>query len=310
MKVIALLLQIFAFLVLAPFVQGFIKKIKAALQLRKGPPLLQMYADLKKWWLKESIVSERASWIFLAAPYFVFMTILAIMLLVPAFNGNAVLPDWADFIVVLYLFALMHFFLALAGLDAGSAFGGMGSSREMLISSLIEPAFFASLTGLALRTHTANLSAMSAGLAKFGWDVFSPSHLLALAAAIIILVTETGRIPVDNPDTHLELTMIHEGMILEYSGRELALMHYAAALKQLILLSILANLFLPFGVSLTGLGGIFAGTVVFLIKIFFLAALLAIIETAFVKLRIFRAPDLLIMAFLLTMLSIVSQYYL
>jgi formate hydrogenlyase subunit 4 len=310
MTIFYICFNILAFAFLAPLVQGVIKKVKAYLQMRQGPPVLQMYADLNKYWHKESIVSKNASVVFLFAPYIVFTVITVVALLIPSFNGVAPLASWGDFILVLYLFALARFFLALAGLDAGSAFGGMGSSREMLFSSLVEPAFFVTLLGLALRTHSMNLAAVSYGLSKFGLGVLTPGHVFALVAALIILVAETGRIPVDNPDTHLELTMVHEAMILEYSGKELALMHWSASIKQLILLSLIANLFLPWGIALSGIMGFLVGTIVFLIKIFVLAILLAFIETALVKFRVFKVPDLLAMSFLLAILAILAQYYL
>lgn len=310
MTVIYAILNIIMFIFLAPLVQGLIKKAKAFLQMRKGPPLLQMYADIYKYLQKESMMSKHASLIFIFAPYIVFTAVVTVALFVPGINGRPALTAWGDIVMLLYLFALMRFFMALAGLDAGSAFGGMSSSREMLFSSIIEPAFFLTLVGLTLRTHTMNLEQIALGLNKFGWDVVSPSHLLALVAAIIILVTETGRVPVDNPDTHLEVTMIHEGMILEYSGKELALMHWSAAIKQLILLCILANLFLPWGIALTGFVGFITSIIVLGIKIIFLSILLAVIETAFVKFRIFRVPDLLVMSFILSLLAVVSEYYL
>ena len=310
MTILYVLFNILAFAFLAPLVQGVIKKTKAYLQMRQGPPVMQMYADLKKYWQKETIVSKNASVIFLLAPYIVFTVIVVIALLIPSFNGEAPLASWGDFILVLYLFAFARFFLALAGIDAGSPFGGMGSSREMMFSSLVEPAFFATLLGLALRTHSMNLATISYGLSKFGLEVLSPAHIFALAAALIVLVAETGRIPVDNPDTHLELTMVHEAMILEYSGKELALMHWSATIKQLILLSLVANLFFPWGIAFTGFVGFIVGGVLFLVKVFALALLLALIETALVKFRIFKVPDLLAMAFLLAILAILAQYYL
>ncbi len=292
-------------LALSPLLQGFIKKGKALLQNRQGPPLLQPYRDLAKLLRKESLVPEPATWVFRAAPYVSFGAVLVAGLLTPL-TERVPLAGFGDLIAVALFYALARFFTALAALDSGSAFGGMGASREMAVSALVEPALLMSLFTVALATGSTDLGAMSRGMAE--GDLFSAAHFLALAGFLIVLVAETGRIPVDNPDTHLELTMIHEGMVLEFTGRHLALVQWGHLVKQMALFAIVANVFLPWG---SGPG---AGTAAAWLalggKMALLAAGMAAVETAFAKLRLFRVPDLLGASFLFSLLALVSQQWL
>src|SRR5437773_6292469 len=242
-------LQLFLALGLSPFVSGFIRKLKAVLQNRRGPSLWQPYHDLFKWVRKGTVVSQQASWLFRATPYVSFLTALMVSLMVPMVTAVVPLSYFGGVLAVVYLLALARFFVALAALDTASAFGGMGSSREMTVSALAEPAMMLSVFTVALTAGSTNLSFMVQAALQHQERFLSPSHILALAAMFIVLIAETGRLPVDNPATHLELTMIHEAMILEYSGHYLALIEWGAALKQLVLITLLINTFFPFGLS-------------------------------------------------------------
>ncbi len=295
-KILLGLLQIVFLMALAPLVQGIIKKIKALFQSRRGPSIFQSYFDLIKFLKKDQVVSEQASWIFHITPYICMISVLTVGALVPVIGVSVPLGFAGDALVVVYLFAVMRFFMALAGLDTGSAFGGMASSREMMVASLAEPALLLSLFTLALTAGSLNLSGMVQKLADLKIAVISPSYLLVFVAFVMVVLAETGRIPVDNPTTHLELTMIHEGMILEYSGRYLALMEWSAWIKQLILFTLLANLFAPWEIHLLWYPP----------KILVLAILVACIESSVAKLRLFRIPDLLAVSTALSILALIT----
>src|SRR5216117_1133636 len=243
-------LQVVVLLAVSPFIVGLIRKVKATLQCRHGASVVQPYHDLLKLFQKDVVVSSNASWIFTATPYILFASTLAAGLLVPLFVSKVPLSFAGDIITVVYLLALGTFFLILAGLDAGSAFGGMGSSREAIVASLAEPAMILSIFAIALSAGTTNLSGIVHKTALFeGIATAPPPYLMAFAALFIVALAETGRVPVDNPATHLELTMIHEAMILEYSGRYLALVEWASAMKLLLFLTLLANIFAPWGIA-------------------------------------------------------------
>jgi len=299
--------QVFIILALAPLLSGMIKKVKAFLQMRKGPGILQPYYDIAKLLRKDSVVSENVSWIFHAAPVVSFVAVLAAGLLVPVYILNMPFSFAGDLIAVVYLFALSRFFIALASLDAGSSFGGMGGSREMFIASLAEPAMMLSIFAIALNVGSTNLDYISGAVSSLGIDAVSPYQLLAFVAMFIIAIAETGRIPVDNPATHLELTMVHEAMILEYSGKQLALVELGAMVKQLLVFSLLANIFFPWGIaSDLGAAGLAVSLIVFLIKISVLGVMMALVETSTAKWRLFRLPNLLSISLMLSFLSLVS----
>lgn len=300
--------QILLILVLAPLLTGIIKKTKAFFQTRKGPNLFQQYYDLNKFMKKESVVSEHTSWIFRVTPIIYFSSILVVSALVPVVAAQSILTFTGDLILVVYLMALGRFFLALAGLDAGSAFGGMGSSREMAIASIAEPALMLPLFTMAVAAGTTNLSGIVLSVVNGGEGYLSLAHFMSFVAFFVVAVTETGRIPVDNPDTHLELTMIHEGMILEYSGRSLAVLSLSISVKQLLIFTLLANVFFPWGIATSfSLGALLIGTVVFIVKVVAIGIAMAVIETTFAKMRLFKVPDLLLGSFLLGLLGLVSK---
>jgi len=299
-------------LAISPFIVGLIRKVKARLQLRRGASVLQPYLDLAKLFRKEPVVSSTTSWIFTATPYILFASTLAAGLLVPMFVSKTPLNFAGNIIALVYLLALGTFFLILAGLDAGSAFGGMGSSREAIVASLTEPAMILSIFAIALTAGSTNLSTIVHKTALLEGIVTDPSpHLMALASLFIVAIAETGRVPVDNPATHLELTMIHEAMVLEYSGRYLALVEWAAGLKLLVFLTLIANVFAPWGIA-TSLepAALGVGLATYLVKVSALAVLIGVIESMFAKLRLFRVTDLLGVAFILALLGLVFFYVL
>jgi formate hydrogenlyase subunit 4 len=299
--------QVIIILALAPLLSGIIKKVKAFLQMRKGPGIFQPYYDIAKLLRKDSVVSENVSWIFHAAPIISFVAVLTAGLIIPVYISNMPFSFAGDLIAVVYLFALARFFIALASLDAGSSFGGMGGSREMFISSLVEPAMMLSIFAIALNVGTTNLSVISGAVSSMGLDAVSPYHLLAFVALFIIAIAETGRIPVDNPATHLELTMIHEAMILEYSGKQLAIVELGAMMKQLLVFSLIANIFFPWGIaSDLSAAGIAISLVVIMIKVVVLGIIMALVETSTAKWRLFRLPNLLSISLMLSFLALIS----
>ena len=304
--------QTIVLLTVSPFIVGLISKLKARLQLRRGASVFQPYADLAKLFRKQPVVSTTTSWIFTATPYIVFASTLAAGLLVPIFVSSTPLNFAGNIIALVYLLALGTFFLMLAGLDAGSAFGGMGSSREAIVASLTEPAMILSIFAIALTKGSTNLSTIVHKTALLEGIVTDPSpYLMALAALFIVAIAETGRVPVDNPATHLELTMIHEAMILEYSGRYLALIEWAAGMKLVVFLSLIANVFAPWGIATTlAPAAMGIGLVAYLLKIAGLAVLIGVIECMFAKLRLFRVTDLLGVAFILALLGLLFFYIL
>lgn len=290
-------------LLVAPLLNGVIKRSKAGWQNRRGPGVLQPWFDILKYLGRESVVSEHASWIFRWAPYLYFGAHLAAAGLVPTLLVESPLAGMGDVIVLVGLLALARFALALAALDTASNFGGMGTSRELAFAALVEPALLVSLFALALPAGSTALGALA------GDGGVTVGRALALAALFIVAIAETGRIPVDNPDTHLELTMAHEGMLLEYSGRPLGLLLWATHIKQMVILSLLAALFFPWGVAREmSVAPLAVSLAAYLLKLGLLGLALALVETTNVKLRIFRVPELLGAATLLGLLAVTSIY--
>lgn len=310
--IILVIAQVTVLLAVSPFLAGLIRKVKARLQLRRGASVFQPYADLAKLFRKQPVISTTASWVFTAKPYIVFASTISAGLLVPTFISQTPMNFAGNIIALVYLLALGTFFLILAGLDAGSAFGGMGSSREAIVASLTEPAMILSIFAIALTNGSTNLSTIVHKTALLEGSLTDPSpHLMAFAALFIVTLAETGRVPVDNPATHLELTMIHEAMVLEYSGRYLALLEWAAGLKLAVFLSLIANVFAPWGIATTPApAAMMIGVLVYLAKVAALAVVIGIIECMFAKLRLFRVTDLLGVAFILGLLGLLFFYIL
>ena len=309
MNLPALLLQLILLLLLAPLVSGCIKNWKAKLQNRRGPRLWQPYFDVVKSLRKDMVISEHASWVFSFAPYVVFLSSLLVGLLVPMLTTQAPLSLFGGALAVIGLLALGRFFLALGGLDPGSAFGGMGSSREMTIAAIAAPALMLSIFTVAITAGSTDLSHIVQATQKPAWQLLNPTHVMAFAALFIVLLAETGRIPVDNPATHLELTMIHEAMLLEYSGRYLAFMEWGASTKQLVLMTLLVNVFFPVGIATdTSAASLGLSLLAYLVKLLLLAGAVVLVETTNAKLRLFRVPDLLSAAFVLATLALMSTF--
>ncbi len=300
---------------LAPLAVGIIRKMKAHLQNRIGASVLQPYRDLSKLFRKDEVISRETSWIFRFAPYLIFAVVIVIGASVPVLTTTApVLSEgWpfslsflpsGDFITIIYLFALATFFLALSGMDAGSGFGGFGSSREMTMAALAEGGLFFSLLVASIIAQSGNVMTMVAHLQTLPFQAFVPLFI-AFLAFFIALLAENGRFPVDNPATHLELTMIHEAIILEYSGKRLALMEWASYSKLVIFVALGANVFFPWGVATDIVpGALLAAAFWFAVKALCLLAAIAFIESTMAKFRIFRVPDLLLTSFVLSVIAL------
>ena len=303
------LLQLLLVLALAPWLTGLIRTFKSRLLRRRGPSPIQPYRDLWKLLRKETVLAEQASWLFRAAPYLIFATTWVAAALVPTFATGLRFSAAADLIVIVALLGTARFFLALAGLDVGTSFGGIGASREMMFASLAEPAMLMVVFTLSLFAGSTQLSSISAYMigAHAGINI---SLALALVALVIVALAENARIPVDNPATHLELTMVHEAMVLEYSGRHLAVIEAAASVKLLLYLSLIACVFTPWGTA-DSRGGLLAccvGVGAYLLKMIAGASLLALAETATAKMRVFRVPEFLGVALMLGLLGAILLF--
>ena len=303
LEILSDFMQMLFVLFIAPLLTGLVRKVKARLMRRRGPPIVQPYRDLARLFRKEVVLADNASWLFRAAPYLVFALTLVAASLVPTIATERPFALAADFIAIVALIGSARFFLALAGLDIGTSFGGIGSSREVMIASLAEPAMMMVIFSIALIAGSTNLSAIVAFMASH--VEVEVSFGLALVGFIIVAIAENARVPVDNPATHLELTMVHEAMVLEYSGRHLALIEWAASLKLLLYVSLLVCVFAPWGISTFGGGVAAMGTAlaVYLGKLTVAGALLGFFEVSIAKMRVFRVPEFLGAALMLALLA-------
>lgn len=299
-------------LLMAPLLTGFVRKVKARLLRRRGASVFQPYRDLARLMRKEIVLAENASWLFRVTPYMIFAATWVAAALVPTFAAGLMFSWTADLFALIALLASARFFLALAGMDIGTSFGGIGSSREVMIASLAEPAMLLIVFTLALVAGSTQLATVAAFMAspEVGLRV---SLGLALVALIMVAIAENARIPVDNPATHLELTMVHEAMILEYSGRHLAMIEFAASLKLLLYVSLISCVFLPWGLAVSGEGpaAYAIGALAYVGKLAVGGFLLALFESAVAKMRVFRVPEFLgaalMLGFLGTLLLFVSR---
>lgn len=300
------LVQTTVFVVAAPLFSGWVKRIKCYLQNRQPPALFQPYRDLRRLFVKEVVLARTASPVFRVAPYIVCGTAILAASVIPLVFVHIPMSAMADAIVLVGTFALGRFFLALAGMDVGTSFGGMGSSREMTFSAMAEPAMLIVVFTLAMLASSTNLSTIISHI-LVQEPALRPSLLFALLALLLVAIAETGRIPVDNPDTHLELTMIHEAIILEYSGRHLALMELASQIKFTIYAVLTVNLFIPWGIS-QRFTPLEIGIAILAItgKLAMLGALLAASESLMAKMRLFRVPTFLAVAFTLALIGMLS----
>lgn len=305
------LLQVVLTIAAAPLLVGMMRVIRARLEGRVGPPIRQPWRDVRKLLGKERMVSSNTGLVFSLAPLVLLASAALVAGIVPFLSTESALDQVGDLFAVVYLLLLGTVFLSLAGLDAGTAFGGMGASRGMTITAIAEPTVLVAIFALSVSTGSSNLGAIVAATLAHPSAAASPESLLAFGALAVVTIAETGRIPVDNPSTHLELTMIHEAMVLEYSGPDLALIELAAHLRLVVFLGLLANLFIPWGIATTAqpldLVGA-AGAVA--VKIIVLAAVIAIVEVFIAKVRLFRVPELLAASFVLAFLAVTASFFL
>jgi len=300
MKVFLILLQLIFFIVVSPFLSGLITKIKNNLRMRKGQSIFQPYYNLAKLFSKKEVVSETASWIFRVTPFVVISSSMAAALLIPAFILSSPAYYMGDFLALIFIFALGRFFLALSALDTGSAFGGMGSSREMFISSLVEPAICLVIFSVYLQFGSTNISSFS------GMHAVSVASIVAAIALFLVTIAETSRIPVDNQETHLELTMVHEAMVLEYSGKSLALIEMGSYIKQMVWFFLIAQIIFPIAMpSFANLAGLAYWILWYLARIIIIIVLVALLEVSVAKMRLFRVADFLGFAFVLGIIAAV-----
>ena len=306
------LLQMMMVIMIAPLLTGVIRRTKARLNRRRGPPLLQPYRDLVRLARKEAIVADSASWLFRVTPYIVFATSWVAAALIPTFATGLLFSWSADLIAIVALLGAGRFFLALAGLDVGTSFGGLGSSREALFGALAEPAMIVIVFSLALIAGSTQLSTVAAFMTSDAVGL-RVTLAMALVAFIIVALAENGRIPVDNPATHLELTMVHEAMILEYSGRHLAVLELAAMIKLALYVSLIICVFVPWGAAIAdaSVTDRVVGAVVYVAKVLAAGVALGVFETSIAKMRVFRVPDFvgaaLMLGFLGALLLFVSR---
>lgn len=302
--------QILLLLAGAPLFAGWVKTVKCRMQGRSYAGVLQPYRDIAKVFSKEVILAENASWIFRATPYIVFGVTVMIGGIIPFISVHIPFAATADVIALVMMFAIIRFFTALAGMDIGTAFGGMGSSREMMIASLAEPAMLMAIFTVSLASNSTSLTHMVMAMG-YGDFVLRPSLAFALLAFIMVHLTETGRVPVDNPSTHLELTMVHEAMILEYSGRHLALIEWAGMMKLFIFSALGIAAFCPWGISASSdPAGLAVGLAALAAKLAVLGVVMVLIETGLAKMRLFRLTEYLGSAFLLATLGMLSFFIL
>jgi formate hydrogenlyase subunit 4 len=303
-------MQLFLVLAAAPLFAGWVKMVKCWFQGRTSPSLFQPYRDIRKLFSKDVTLAENASWIFRFTPYLVFGVSVMAGGIIPIISIDLPLSATADVIALVALFAIARFFTALSGMDIGTAFGGMGSSREMTIASLAEPAMLMAVFAVSLVAKSTSLSQMSFVISQ-GHSLLRPSLVFALLAFILIALAETGRVPVDNPATHLELTMIHEAMILEYSGRHLALIEWAGMMKLFLFVVLGIASFFPWGIARNDdVVAVLAAFPVLMLKLAGVGVGLVMIETGLAKMRIFRITEFLGSAFLFATIGMMSYFML
>ena len=308
---VAAALQVAGVLAAAPLVVGGMRQVRARLEGRAGGGAGQPWRDLRKLFRKQRITPEGTTVVFALAPAVVAGSTLLIAAIVPLITTGSPLDSSADLFAVVGLLFVGTVALTLAGVDTGTAFGGMGASREITIAALVEPTILLAVFALSIPGRSANLAAIVSATAHDPGRVLSPASVLAFVALVIVILAETGRLPVDNPSTHLELTMVHEAMVLEYAGPQLALVEWASGMRLTVLLALLANLFVPWGVAGAhpGVLAVLLGAAVIAVKVAVLAGLLAAAEVFIAKLRLFRVPELLAGSFLLALLAVTASYF-
>jgi formate hydrogenlyase subunit 4 len=302
------ILQVLLVVVGGPLLIGVIRKVRARLEGRVGPPIHQPLRDLRKLFAKERIVPEHTSWVFELAPAVLVMSAVLAATLVPLISTQSAFAGISDFITIAAVLLLGTVALALGALDPGTAFGGMGASREMTITALTEPTLLLSIAAISILTGTANLPAVVSATLHTPETVISVGYLLALVALAIATLAESTRLPVDNPNTHLELTMVHEAMVLEYAGPDLALVETGSSMRLMIFLGLLVNLLVPWGIATnSSVGALVVGVLTFALKIVVLAVILGVFEVFTAKVRLFRVPELLALSFVLSFLAVITS---
>ena len=294
---------------LAPGLVGLVRKVKARLTRRRGASVLQPYRDILRLMRKDVVLAENASWLFRVSPYMIFAATWVAAALVPTFATGLRFSWTADLIAIVALLGSARFFLSLAGMDVGTSFGGIGASREMMIGALAEPAMLLTVFTVALIAGSTQLSNVVDYMASPAVGI-RVSLGMALVALVIVAIAENARIPVDNPATHLELTMVHEAMVLEYSGRHLAMIELAAAIKLMLYVALIGCIFIPWTIAQPGAGlaAHLAGFAAFLAKITLGGTALGLFETAIAKMRVFRVPDFLGAALMLGLLGTLLMF--
>lgn len=309
-RVVLTAVQVVVVVAVAPLLVGVMRQVRARLEGRAGAGIGQPWRDLRKLLRRPAASPAGTGWAFRIAPLVLVGTSLVLAAVVPLLTTASPLDPAADLFAVVGLLALGTVTLALAALDTGTAFGGMGASREITVLALVEPTILVAVFALSARVGSTNLAAIVTATQHDPLRVASPASLLAAAALAIVVVAETGRLPVDNPATHLELTMIHEAMVLEYAGPDLALVELAAAMRLTILLGLLGSLFAPWGIAGSAVVGLPLALIAFAGKVTALGAGLGAGEVFIAKLRLFRVPELLAGSFVLALLAVASSFFL
>ena len=308
---VGVILQLLIVIGLSPLLIGMMRQLRARREGRAGPGIGQPWRDLRKLMRKQRTSPRGTSEVFRVAPLLLVATCLVVAAVAPFVTTASALDPVADLFAVVALLTLGTVALALAGLDTGTAFGGMGASRETTIIALVEPTMLVAIFALSVPVGSTNLAAIVTSGLDDPAQVFSPVSLLAAVALIVVIIAETGRLPVDNPSTHLELTMVHEAMVLEYSGPDLAMVELASAMRLTVFLGLLANLFVPWGIATSGSVPVIAiGVLAFVVKVAVLGAALAVGEVFLAKLRLFRVPELLAGSFVLGLLAVAASFFL
>lgn len=306
MRIALNIAQIVLLVVMAPLVRGLISRIKARIQNRRGASVFRPYQDLLKLFRKQDLLPPTSTALFRLCPVIVFAATVLATLFVPVLHDSALLGMSGDVFILAYFLAFSRFFLMLGGLDGGSAFGGLGASREALVSTLAEAPLLLGISAVAIFARSTSVSGVSAWTLQQGPSQFTAVQALALVALVLVAIAETGRVPVDNPTTHLELTMIHEAMILEYSGPSLALIEWASALKLTLISALLISLFVPWGMVTTlTISGTAIALIAFAVKMLVLTVAVVLMESAVAKLRMYLVPDFLGVSLALAVLAIV-----
>ncbi|MDO5853598.1 MAG: NADH-quinone oxidoreductase subunit H [Thermoplasmata archaeon] len=305
------LIQAIVLIAIAPLMAGIVSKFKALMQGRVGASVFQPYRDLRKLFRKDSVTSRNSSWLFRGIPYVCMASMIVLAMMTP-FVYTGVLAPFGDLVAVVYLFTMYRFAMVLGGLEGGSTFGGMGSSREMMMSVLIEPALLLAIATLAVLSGAGtDMGDISSAISALGLTAVGPALILAGASFMMTLLAENARIPFDNPTTHLELTMVHEAMLLEYSGRDLAMMELSSQMRLTIFMAMLGSLFFPWGIAteLTA-QALVLSAVVMAVKMLLVAFALSVVESVLCKSRLFKTPNLLTVSFTLSLMAMISLYIL